>query len=271
MTKLVYIGGYGHSGSTLLEYLMAGSPAVLACGEVVSSIRKRTGKQETCACGLEADKCTVWSFFYSASSQAVTWTHVRLLHALMQQADIRYSALVDLSKTAWGSLCTPFRLKRKFGSEFMLVHLMREPRAVCWSVLKQKNRRAKRNRRRLRHYVLRCSWVVLGWWLANLSCDLFGMIYPRQYLRLRYEDLVHFPIETLRSLFAKLLPDVRWDYGEAGVRNNRHQLHGNNVRYQNIAIDDLKEDLKWKSEMPPEYSRVVSPLSYFLRVRYGYG
>ena len=26
MTKLVYIGGYGHSGSTLLEYLLAASP-----------------------------------------------------------------------------------------------------------------------------------------------------------------------------------------------------------------------------------------------------
>ena len=189
----------------------------------------------------------------------------------MQQAGSRYSALVDSSKTAWGSLCTPFRLKRKFGSEFMLVHLMREPRAVCWSVLKQKNRRAKRSERRLPHYVLRCSWVVLGWWLANLSCDLFGIIHPRQYLRLRYEDLVRNPNETLRSLFEKLLPEARWDYGGASVRDNRHQLHGNNVRYQNIAIGDLKEDLKWQSEMPPEYSRVVSPLSYLLRVRYGYG
>jgi hypothetical protein len=110
----------------------------------------------------------------------------------------------------------------------------------------------------------------LGWWLANLCCDLFGKIYPRQYVRLRYEDLINSPIETLSALFEKILPDARWDYGEASVRDNRHQLHGNNVRYQNIAIDELKEDLKWQNEMPLEYSRIVLPLSYLLRVRYGY-
>ena len=62
MTKLIYIGGYGHSGSTLLEYLMAGSPAVLACGEVVSSICERDSKkkEKICSCGRAADMCPVW-------------------------------------------------------------------------------------------------------------------------------------------------------------------------------------------------------------------
>jgi Sulfotransferase family len=268
--KVVYIGGYGHSGSTVLEYIMAGSPAVLACGEVISSIRRGTRKPETCTCGREGHECAVWGFFYSASSNAIPWSHALILHALVHQAGNRYSALVDSSKTAWGSLCTPFRLKREFGPDFMMVHLTREPRAVCWSVLKQKNRRAKRSKRRLPHYVLRCSWVVLGWWLANLSCDLFGIIHPRHYLRLRYEDFVRFPIETLRSLYETLLPDARWEYCEPSVRDNRHQLHGNNVRYRDITISDLKEDLKWQREMPAEYSRVVSSLSYLLCVRYGY-
>jgi len=34
--RLIYIGGYGHSGSTLLEYLLAASPEVVACGEGVT-------------------------------------------------------------------------------------------------------------------------------------------------------------------------------------------------------------------------------------------
>ena len=34
LAKLVYIGGYGRSGSTLLEYLLTTSPEVVACGEV---------------------------------------------------------------------------------------------------------------------------------------------------------------------------------------------------------------------------------------------
>jgi hypothetical protein len=60
VTKLVYIGGYGHSGSTLLEYLLAASPKVIACGEVASVLREgqmhlRATSQRVP--GLGADLC----------------------------------------------------------------------------------------------------------------------------------------------------------------------------------------------------------------------
>lgn len=271
MTKLVYIGGYGHSGSTLLEYLMAGSPAVLACGEVASSIRERDSsrKEKTCSCGRAADACPVWGPFRS-SDYKVPRTHAELLHALMQRADGQYAAVIDSSKTAWGSFAAPFRLKRRFGSQFMLVHLMRQPAAVCWSVLRKKNRRAKQEGRRPAHYMLRCGFTVAAWSTANLSCELFGLLYPRQYMRLRYEDLVHSPAEALHSLFQQVLPGVNWSFDDTDTRDNRHQLHGNSVKRHQLGITDVKEDLKWQSEMPPEYSRVVLALSYLLRLRYGY-
>jgi len=271
LTKVVYIGGYGHSGSTLLEYLMAGSPAVMACGEVVSCIRERdtNRKEKRCSCGRAADDCPVWSFFY-CSDRETPRTHAQLLDALRQRADGEYWAIVDSSKTAWGSFSAPFRLKLRFGSEFMLVHLMRQPAAVCWSVLKKKNRRARREGRRPYHYSLRCGLTVLAWSVANLSCELFGLMYSRQYVRVRYEDLVHAPTETLRTLFERILPDIRWSFGEVGTLDNRHQLYGNSVKHHQLAIEDVKEDLKWKSEMPPEYFRVILALSSLLRWRYGY-
>lgn len=271
LTKLIYIGGYGHSGSTLLEYLMTGSPAVLACGEVTSCVRAGAVRHRKCSCGREAEKCPVWGVFYSPSNDPVFWTHARLLHTLRQEVGANYLAIIDSSKTAWGSLSMPFRLKRQFGSEFMLVHLVRDPAAVCWSILKQKNRKANRKGRSVPHYFFRCSWMVVAWYLANLSCEVFGLIYPRHYVRVRYEDLTHSPAEKLRTLFERLLPDGRWHSGDAGARDNRHQLHGNKVRLRQITIDDVKEDLKWKLEMPPQYSRIVGPLSYLLRLRYGYG
>ena len=101
-------------------------------------------------------------------------------------------AIINSSKTAWGSLSKPFHLKRKFGSEFVLVH-------ISWSVLKKKNRRAKREGRTSLRYTLRCGSTVLAWSVANLSCELFGLIYPRQYVRLRYEDLVSSPREALSA------------------------------------------------------------------------
>jgi hypothetical protein len=251
---------------------MAKSPAVLACGEVNSFAldRKRKNKRK-CSCGRDANKCPIWGFFYAPANRTFRWSHAKLLDILIQKAGDRYLAIIDSSKTAWKALSAPFRLKRRFGREFMLVHLIREPTAVCWSVLKQKSQKASRNGRTLPHYALSCSWTVLGWWLANLSCDLFGLIYPRHYLRLRYEDLVRSPQDEIRTLLERLLSGASCPSSDVIAYDNRHQLHGNKVRLRQLTFAVVKEDLKWKSEMPPEYARVVSPLSWFLRSRYGYG
>src|SRR5581483_5529416 len=271
MTRLVYIGGYGHSGTTLLEYLMAGSPAVLACGEVVSSVGKKDpdAKEQICSCGRAAKDCPIWGPFQTQSG-ASSLTHADVLTALMRRTDGRYAAIIDSSKTAWGSFAAPFRLRRRFGPDFTLVHLMRQPAAVCWSVIRKKNRRAKKEGRKPLHYTLRCGVTVVAWSIANLACELFGLLYPRQYVRLRYEDMVRSPSATLPALFERVLPGVMWSFDDAGASDNRHQLHGNSVKRHQLGIADVKEDLNWMTEMPPEYSRVISALSYPLRVRYGY-
>lgn len=267
MPKLVYIGGYGHSGSTLLEYLIAGSPEVLACGEVASCLRGR--KRKSCSCGRPPETCPVWKILHTARD-APTREHAELLDALLKDADGKYTAIVDSSKTAWGTVTAPFRLRRKFGPEFVLVHLMRQPAAVCWSVLRKKARRIRKKGRKPYPFFLLCSAVVASWSIANLSCELFRLLFPRQYVRLRYEDLAQSPTQTLRSLFEKILPDVEWNFDDADAHDNRHQLYGNSVKRHRLAIADVKEDLKWQTEMPPEYSRLILALSYFLRLRYGY-
>jgi hypothetical protein len=271
MTKLVYIGGYGHSGTTLLEYLMAGSPEVLACGEVVSSVGRKdqSAKEPICSCGLAAENCPVWGSFQT-QIEATGLTHAAILAALMSRTNGKYAAIIDSSKTAWGSFAAPFRLRRKFGSDFVLVHLIRQPAAVCWSALRKKNRRAKKEGREPLHYALRCGFTVAAWSIANLACELFGLIYPSQCVRLRYEDMVRLPAETLQALFRRVRPGIEWSFDDPGTRDNRHQLHGNSVKRHELEIADVKEDLKWMTEMPPEYSRVILALSYPLRVRYGY-
>jgi hypothetical protein len=49
MTKLVYIGGFGRSGSTLLEVLMAANPEVVACGQVGLFSRRSLTKNGSAA------------------------------------------------------------------------------------------------------------------------------------------------------------------------------------------------------------------------------
>src|SRR5680860_1535145 len=109
MTKLLYIGGYGHSGSTLLEYLMTGCSDLVACGEVTSA---RLADYETrkCSCGSLAKECSVWRLLADISSAAKPLSHEALDLKLLERIGTRYAAMIDSTKTAWRSAAAPFRL-----------------------------------------------------------------------------------------------------------------------------------------------------------------
>ena len=204
MTRLVYIGGYGHSGSTLLEYLLAASPKVVACGEVASVLRER-GRKGKCTCGREVRLCPLWGPLLASTETLDGMTHERLARALVAQDGGAHAVLVDSSKTAWLSAAVPFRLASELGPDFRLVHLVRDPRAVSWSAVKKSGRRGTRPL-----MPLRSGSAALGWWVANLACERFGRRYPDRYLRVRYEDLARAPAETMRRLFAEILPESEW-------------------------------------------------------------
>ena len=262
--KLVYIGGYGHSGSTLLEYLMTGCPEVIACGEVVNA-RLAKASARTCSCGRAADECPVWCFISDPALHVESWNHEALDARLLEQVGAGYDAIVDSSKTAWRASATPFALRHKFGRDFLLVHIVRDPRAVCWSLLKRDERVGGQS-----NDTLLCAETALGWSFANLACELFRRLHPEQYCRIRYEDLARDPRAAMTALMRKILPDRQWQFEAIGACDNRHQLYANRMRMQNLSLDGIKEDDTWRTSMPSKYRRVVAPLSWRLRARYGY-
>jgi Sulfotransferase family len=264
VTKLVYIGGYGHSGSTLLEYLLAASPEVVACGEVVSVLRER-GRKAKCTCRRKIEACPVWGPLFASTEILDGMTHEELARALVAQDGGAHAILVDSSKTAWRSAAAPFRLARALGEDFRLVHLVRDPRAVSWSAVKKSGRRGGRPL-----VALRSASATLGWWVANLACERFGRAHPEAYLRLRYEDLARTPHEAMRRLLAELLPGSEWRAEDIGGSDNRHQLYGNRMRSAQLSLAEIREDVAWTRDMPPVYRSLVSFFTAPLRRRYGY-
>lgn len=261
MTELIYIGGYGRSGSTLLESLLATRPDVLACGEVVCCLRRRVERR--CTCGKPRQSCEVWRAFYRTAGPLRGWTHVALTLALLDRAASRYAFMVDSSKTAWGSLTAPFKLRRKLGPSLQMLHVVRDPRGVCWSTVGGPWKRRALVRSRFVRYVR----TVLGWSIANLICEFFRWLYPLQYRRIRYEDMASSHRELLQSLFEKHPLDA--DGGEPSG-DNRHQLYGNASRYRPFELAEIREDVRWKTEMPAAERALVSALTWPLRLRYGY-
>jgi len=265
LTKLIYIGGYGRSGSTLLEYLLATHPEVVACGEVERHLR-RFGRRKICTCRQRMQDCPVWSPFQHTEKDLKGWSHEQLTLALLDHVSRDYSVMVDSSKTAWRSTFIPIRLRRKLGADFLLVHIVRDPRGVSWSAIRTRWRPKQGRYDSATTATLRAAF---GWNAANLACELFGWRYPNNYLRVRYEDLAGAPRQVIEEIYRRVGLSSPADSNEP--HNNRHQLYGNRMRFKQVSVSDLKEDIVWKTAMPKGYRWLVGSLCWPFLSRYDYG
>jgi hypothetical protein len=261
--SLIYVGGYGHSGSTLLEYLMTGCADCVACGEVLAATHAEGSRK--CTCQRPVAQCPVWSFVADPSLNVAHWSHEALDAELVDQARAKGACIVDSSKTAWRGAITVFKLQRIYSDEFRLVHIVRDPRAVCWSLLlKHKRSEARSND------VALSIETTLGWLYANFACELFRRRHPGLYIRVRYEDLAIDPRSVMTSMLRTIRPSARWTLDAVGTCDNRHQLYGNRMRRKPLEVQGIRIDDKWRTEMPDQLRQLVEAISWPLRARYGY-
>ena len=127
----------------------------------------------------------------SQVEDSTRWDHRHLTLAMLDHV-ANFSVMVDSSKTAWGSMLMPFRFHRDLGDDFLLVHLVRDPRGVCGRPLEPYVEGS-----RVGVELTRCLQTFFGWTFANLACEVFGLVHPSQYVRLHYEDRADAP--TTRS------------------------------------------------------------------------
>ncbi len=264
MIKLIYIGGYGRSGSTLLEYLLTASPSLVACGEVMRHLERFKSKK-SCTCGRLTQECPVWGRLGLSRKQLKGWRHEELILVLLALLSEDYSGAVDSSKTAWRSYSMPFRLRRRLGHDFVLVHITRDPRAVCWSTIRKSGAR-----RPTSAPMARAFRTSMGWMLANFAAELFGRRYPKQYMRVSYEELARSPEKTLRTVLKKIAVEPPVDLDPVDRVDNRHQLYGNSMRFKPLSISEVKEDVAWQDEMPIGIRRLATSVCWPLGTRYGY-
>ncbi len=60
-TRVLFIGGEGRSGSTVLERLIATHPQTCAVGELKNLFERGVGHDELCGCGKPVVACELWS------------------------------------------------------------------------------------------------------------------------------------------------------------------------------------------------------------------
>jgi hypothetical protein len=303
---ILYIGGWGRSGSTLLARMLAQAPGVVSVGELRDVWLRGCIENRLCGCGRPFQECPFWtavgdeafdgwasvdtaSMMWLRSKVDRPWTvplvlggstwkrfdlHVRrYTHALGRiYSAIRHVSgarvIVDSSKIpSYG-----FLLRRMPDADVRVVHLVRDSRGVIFSWLKhvRKPDRPEAPDQMLRYGVLSASARYLGYNMLTHSFRSLGT----PYLLVRYEDLVARPDRELRRVLRGIdvgAAEGSLDFLEDHTVKLRttHTVDGNPMRFAEGAVA-LRPDEEWRGGMRGTDRALVSVLTSPLLARYGY-
>lgn len=301
---LLYLGGAGRSGSTLLERLLGAVPGVTALGEVVHLPSRGLVEGENCACGAALTACRFWgevgrvAFGGWGTVDGQAWARLqqrvdrnrhlpllvvparahfrRDLAAHVDRLDRLYQAaaqvsgasvLVDSSKHA----STAFALRHLRAVDVHIIHLVRDSRGVAYSWTKEVARPEAGDRQLMPRYSPASS---AAWWGAfNVALTLLPAT-GTPVTRLRYEDLVADPARHLHDLLgsAGVALDEGWDafLTDGGAQlGPSHSIAGNPMRFRSGLVT-LRRDDSWRNALPTRDRRVVTALTAPLLAAYGY-
>lgn len=296
--KIIYIAGYGRSGSTLLDIILGVNSSIFSMGEV-ASIFSEIQNDHFCSCGDKIKECQVWKTVLNISDEAslkelkykdkVTrnFGGIKKLISLHMKKDhdeiwssiftslrevTGCNILVDSSKVNRFTLYRILSLK-EMGYNVSLVHLVKHPYAVMESIAKGNNKAIQYSNPKLKRIggIYRST---LGWLLSNWATEKFCYPIVNSKIRVRYEDLVSSPDRTLIEI--SNVCNINVSQALSSIQHKEtlevgHGIAGNRMR----STDNTKGvQLITKSikEVKPSYhpNFILHRLVKNMALRYGY-
>jgi hypothetical protein len=298
--KVLYIAGWGRSGTTILDNILSAYDSVFSVGELYYLWPRAFIEQRRCGCGEALVECPLWAEIlavaYRDSPRDARGTYDlqqrsirvrdtrRLTHGPLDPDATRYrdeigrlyhaigevtgaKVIVDSSKTPAGAAV----LTRIDGVEPYLLHMVRDPRATAhsWSrTVRQPDLRIPRDMPRHGAVASTVTWV--GWNL--LIEDLVRRGYAERSRRLRYEDFVADPRGRVADLLAFLgvrpVGSPFTDRSEIRLTAN-HTVGGNPGRFRTGSIS-IRADDAWRSDQPRRRRMMSTAIAAPLLHRYRY-
>jgi hypothetical protein len=171
--------------------------------------------------------------------------------------------IVDSTKTPWRAMM----LAGLPGVELRVVHLVRHPAGIVWSM--KKAARGKETDQSPRS-IVRSS---VYWLIFNLqAAQVRRRLPPNHSIRVRYEDLTQLPAETMKRIGTLLDCDLD-DIGRQAALGEsfriEHTIAGNRLRMEGKVR--LKMDSDWQDELSLADRCVCAALTGWLAKVYGYG
>lgn len=299
--RVLYIAGWGRSGSTLLHDILGQMAGCFAAGELQYIWDRSLRQNRLCGCSRPLRDCELWHEVFQRGfggvekidqarlielSQRLRTRHLLWLRLGHPESRLRrdlapylealeklYTAIhqvsgdrliIDSSK----SPAYAYQLSLIPGIELSVVHVVRDPRAVAHS---WQRRKLEDGGKLMQRYGPTRSTLLWCLWNQGIS----SVLLPRSMrnILLRYEDLVSSPRDSLE----RVVRAFGLDSSQLPFSANDHHLHlhpnhattGNPDRFDRGLVH-LKQDREWETEMPGSARRVVTLLSRPFLARYGY-
>jgi len=305
--KVLYIAGFGRSGSTLLDRLL-GSASRLHCGgEIGGFWIQGLINDRLCSCGVRFSCCPFWQAVGSRSFSSLQVQEINAITQYIRRAfpvqqmwrilirkprrrlfmsapadfwkttESLYTAIRDVSGQQVvvdsSKLVTYFVMLAQLSSvDVHIVHLVRDPRAVAHSWLKPQVSDPDGRSTMPRFGAVKSA---LLWMIMNGAVEWVARRMGLPYVRVRYEDLVKDPARVVGQLRSRVLRDAEVDLEEARILGEKnidlkasHSISGNPMRFQQGHIP-IVEDAAWKCGSRRR-RMIVTVLTFPLRWRYGY-
>jgi len=301
--RILYIGGTGRTGSTLLANILGQYDTFFSGGELAFLWRFGLMDNGRCACGLELRQCPTWVAIFDQAFGGVNNVDasemVRLrkrfnshhlplmvtkgirkrlldrtgdlpLRLAQLYSGIRSSTgrpiIVDSSKEPHYS----YILRSQPSLEVYFLHLVRDPRAVAYSWRRRKVEAGFNDGRFMA--TRRPSVSSTYFDVSNIASELIWARHTQRYMRMRYEDFISAPAEMLRRIgeFVEvdIDPSQAIDDGFANL-SGTHSAWGNPNRFLHGQIGLAPED-EWKFRMPQSQRAVVTAMTLPLILQYAY-
>jgi hypothetical protein len=303
--KVLYIGGFGRSGSTLVERILGQLPGFCSSGEVVFLWQRGLIDGQLCGCGVPVPECEFWSRVGKTAFGGWDQIDAHEMLALQKRVDrnryipsmvaprLRPAAQADLDRytdvlsrlyrgigevagarvviDASKHASTAFLLRRVPGIDLRVVHLVRDSRGVAYSWTKEV-RKPEVTGDDAFMPVYSPSSSGRQWVAYNLMFDALGLL--DRTMVLRYEALMANPREGLERILAHVdepaTPESFGFLSDGSVDLGcDHTVAGNPMRFHQGRLD-LRLDQAWTTKLPERDRKVVTAITWPLQLRYGY-
>ena len=301
--KVIFVGGAGRSGSTLLDRILGQMEGCCSLGEMYHLWRRGVIQDQLCGCGTSFRKCFFWQAvlqeaftqgeyedvtgFLQLQNSVSRFRHMPfLLSPSMRTKTFRsdlsrymnilgrvYKAIVKTSgcNVLIDSSKLPahgFILSEMPGIELYVIHLVRDSRAVVYSW--------QRKKLRPEIYWEESYMPRMGifkscyeWLLCN---SLIGLLSRRavHYKTLSYEEFTRSPKKKVKELlqWVGISPEPSFFVDDRrAVLGIDHTVSGNPVRFARGTMSIIS-DMTWRFKMPFLEKFIVSGLTFPFLLRY---